>query len=487
MAVLLMATGLGIVVVLILSQGQINQKFEENLGEVDLVVGAKGSPLQLVLSSVYHIDNPTGNVHQSRLFSLDRRPFIDAPPKPPMMPEHNPYIDYSIPISLGDNYKGDRIVGTIPKYIEMYGGELAEGRMWNKPMEIVIGANVYEKHKDKLKLGKLITGGHGIGGELLEEHDHAHDDSPYEIVGILKRTGKVIDNLLMCEYRSSWIVHAGHGNETTFELKSELEQPETDSTGIADSTKIQGDSVIDMDMDTVESLDVHTHDEHNHDEHGHDDHGHDDHAHHDHGHHHGHHHELKPVNTDSILALIPDDKKEVTAMLIKYKSKRGQMFLPLQINKNSSLLAADPDIQRDSVLKLVDSAIQTANLMGVFVLIMSAISVFISLYSSLKDRGYEIAITRVLGAKKGQVFLMIVLEGIILSVLGYILALVLAHIGMWIVAGILESNYHYTFEAWNFSIFELYLLGVALIIGLISAFIPAVKAYRTDISKTLSK
>ncbi len=464
LAVLLMASGLSIVIVLILTQGQIDEKFKNNLAEIDLVVGAKGSPLQLVLSSVYHIDNPTGNIHQDSCSFVKDHPFVAG----------------SIPICVGDNFNTYRIVGTTTDYITMYEAKLSSGKLWDKPMQVVVGANVFEKYPNKLKLGKRITGGHGIGNELLDEHDHAHDASPYEVVGILERTGKVLDNLLLCDYRSSWIVHSGHGNEASFDLKS---KEDVETSKRKDSVEMEGDStvivqeeieILDNDSEEIEGPGLKA-----------DDHGH----HHDHDHHgHEHHgHDHKPLNVDSILKTIPESRKEITALLVKYKNQRAQLFIPNAINRNSSLIAADPDIERDRMLKLVDSGIQTANLMGYFVLLISAISVFIALFSSLKDRGYEIALIRVQGASRFKVFGMILGEGLLLSLLGYIFALIVSHLGMWVVSGILENNYHYAFNAWDFSLLEGYLLLVALIIGAISALIPAIKAYRTDISSTLSK
>jgi len=461
LAVLLMASGLSIVIVLILTQGQIDEKFKNNLAEIDLVVGAKGSPLQLVLSSVYHIDNPTGNIH------LDSCAFV----------KDHPFVAGTIPISIGDNFNTYRIVGTTVDYITMYKAKLSSGKLWDKPMQVVVGANVFEKYPNKLKLGKRITGGHGIGNDLLDEHDHAHDASPYEVVGILERTGRVLDNLILCDYRSSWIVHSGHGDQASFELKS---KEDVESIKKKDSVEMEGDSnlmvqkeieILDNESEEIEDSAQKTN----------------DHGHHHHHEHHGHNHSDKPLNVDSILETIPENRKEITALLVKYKNQRAQLFIPNAINRNSSLIAADPDIERDRMLKLVDSGIQTANLMGYFVLLISAISVFIALFSSLKDRGYEIALIRVQGASRFKVFGMILGEGLLLSLLGYIFALIVSHLGMWVVSGILENNYHYDFNAWDFSLLEGYLLLVALIIGAISALIPAIKAYRTDISSTLSK
>ncbi|MBT6030403.1 MAG: FtsX-like permease family protein [Crocinitomicaceae bacterium] len=455
LAVLLMASGLSIVIVLVLTQSQIDEKFKNNLAEIDLVVGAKGSPLQLVLSSVYHIDNPTGNIHE------DSCEFI----------KNHPFVANTIPVCIGDNFRTYRIVGTTEEYLKMYEADFESGAVWNKPMQIVVGANVYEKYPNKLKVGKRITGGHGIGNDLLEEHNHAHDGTPYEIVGVLKPTGKVLDNMLLCDYRSTWIVHSGHDSGASFDLKT---KNEVDESNQALQTFSNPDSAA-IRVDTVPA--ENTDDAHN------------AHAGHDHSeHNHGHHDHNEPViNVDSILKTIPNSKREITALLVKYKNMRAQMFIPNAVNKNSSLIAADPDIERDRMLKLVDSGIQTANLMGYFVLIISAISVFIALFSSLKDRGYEIALIRVQGASRLKVFAMILGEGLMLSLLGYIFAILISHVGMWVVSGILESNYHYDFNPWAFSIMEVYLLGTALIIGLISALLPALKAYRTDISTTLSK
>lgn len=459
LAVLLMASGLSIVIVLVLTQDQIDEKFKNNLAEIDLVVGAKGSPLQLVLSSVYHIDNPTGNIHEDSCAFIKNHPFVSS----------------TIPVCIGDNFRTYRIVGTTEEYLKMYSANLDAGVIWNKPMQIVVGANVYEKYPKKLKIGKRITGGHGIGNDLLEEHNHAHDGTPYEIVGILKRTGKVLDNMLLCDYRSSWIVHSGHESGASFDLKSKKEVEESNLLKpIApnqDSAQIvlgAADSVVPLQIENPDTA----HDSHDHSEHQHDHHG---------------AHEKPTLNLDSILESIPDSKREITALLVRYKNLRAQLFIPNAVNKNSSLIAADPDIERDRMLKLVDSGIQTANLMGYFVLIISAISVFIALFSSLKDRGYEIALIRVQGASRIKVFSMILGEGLMLSLFGYIFAIVISHVGMWVVSGILENNYHYAFNPWSFSIMEIYLLGTALIIGLISALLPAVKAYRTDISTTLSK
>ena len=93
LSILLMTLGIGMISLILLINKEVNQQVERNLKGIDMVVGAKGSPLQLILSSVYHIDNPTGNI----------------PLKEAKKIEKNPLVASSIPISLGDSYNGFRI------------------------------------------------------------------------------------------------------------------------------------------------------------------------------------------------------------------------------------------------------------------------------------------------------------------------------------------------------------------------------------------
>ena len=86
--------GIAIMIILIsgLTTNQLKDNFDSNANNIDLVVGAKGSRLQLVLCNVFHIDNPTGNIEKKSVQFLSNHPFIQ----------------YSVPISLGDNFKSYR-------------------------------------------------------------------------------------------------------------------------------------------------------------------------------------------------------------------------------------------------------------------------------------------------------------------------------------------------------------------------------------------
>jgi putative ABC transport system permease protein len=186
--VTLLALGIATITLLLLVTHQLEERMQRDARGIDLVVGAKGSPMQIILSAIYHLDVPTGNIPytQAREIAAHRA------------------VGKAIPLALGDSYRGFRIVGTIHDYVAHYGGVLAAGRLWDRPMEAVLGAEVARRTGHGL--GATFSGVHGLG----EAGGHAHDAHPYTVVGVLARTGTVLDRLVLVNYQSVWVVHAEH-------------------------------------------------------------------------------------------------------------------------------------------------------------------------------------------------------------------------------------------------------------------------------------
>jgi putative ABC transport system permease protein len=184
LSVFLTAFGVMLAVLIIQFGNHIQNRLSADGRGIDIVVGAKGSPLQLILSSVYHIDIPTGNM-----------PYDEA--KKWMKHRH---VKTAIPLALGDNWKGKRIVGTTPAYMQHYNAELAQGRMWDKAFEAVAGASV------GLERGDEFAGAHGLtaGG-------HAHEEERYKITGVMKPTGTVLDRLILTSLDSVLKLHGQEG------------------------------------------------------------------------------------------------------------------------------------------------------------------------------------------------------------------------------------------------------------------------------------
>ena len=128
LSIILFGLGIGLISFLMLLNTQLSENFEKNLADIDLVIGAKGSPLQMILCSMYHIDNPTGNISVK-----DARPFLSP---------RNPLIKSAVPLSLGDSHKGFRIVGTNHKFLELYKAEISEGELFENDYDGNIGVTV---------------------------------------------------------------------------------------------------------------------------------------------------------------------------------------------------------------------------------------------------------------------------------------------------------------------------------------------------------
>ena len=169
---------------------QATDTLQNEAGYWDMAIGAKGSPLQLVLNGLYYLEPPTGNIQVSLWEKL----------------KHDPAVANVVPVNMGDNYLGSPIVGTVPEFFDgrhpSHGGpSLRSGRQFSKPFEIVVGADVAQRHH--LKLGQHIVGAHGWA-----KSNDFHTHFPYTVVGILAPFGTSLDRALYTDYHSAWIIHA---------------------------------------------------------------------------------------------------------------------------------------------------------------------------------------------------------------------------------------------------------------------------------------
>ncbi len=414
---ILFALGIGLISYLLLLNTQLKEKFESNFADIDLVIGAKGSPLQLILCNMYHIDNPTGNINIS-----EAKAFLN--------PKH-PLIKLAVPLSLGDNYRSYRIVGTSYDIMKMYNAKVGEGKLYESDLEVTIGKQVADV--TGLKIGDKFKSSHG----LLEDDNLAHDHSSFKVVGILSPTGTVIDQLILTSTSTVWAVH-DHDEESPKETSN------TDESG--------------------ESKYDHNHEDHNH-------------ASHDHQH------------DNSTADLLNHQDKQITAILVQYKNKTNfqSLSFPRNINENTNMQAASPAYEITKLRNMIGIGTEGIRVIAFLIAFVSAISIFISLFRAMKERKYELALMRVLGGSRSKIFLLVILEGLILTILGWIIGTVLAHIGIEITAKYLMEDFRYSFSGWRFLREELWLLGASLIIGLVASIIPAWQASNTDINHTLMK
>ncbi|NRB53621.1 MAG: FtsX-like permease family protein, partial [Saprospiraceae bacterium] len=211
---------------------------------------------------------------------------------------------------------------------------------------------------------------------------------------------------------------------------------------------------------------------------------------HDHaeGEEHDHDHEGHDHNSIAKPLIEEADDKDITSLLIKFKGRNFQALnMGRNINDNTDLQAATPAIEINRVFAQMAQGERVLRILGVVIVIVSALSIFISLYSSLKERQYELALMRVMGASPGKLFFLIVLEGLLLAGIGYVLGIVMSHVSMGMIANFMQDSYRYSFSGLEFLQEEYFLLLGALIIGFLAALIPALRASKTPIAETLTK
>ena len=203
---LLLTLGLASINFVMLASDQIDRAFERDLAGIDLVVGAKGSPMQLILAGVFHIDVPPGNIPLADVKKLAAQP----------------QVAQLIPLSLGDSFRGFRIVGTSADYLAHYRMALAQGQAWSKPMEVVLGAQVAQG--TGMKASDSFTGSHGLAGG-----GRAHADAAYRVTGVLAPCGCVVDRLVVTSTESVWEVHEEHhGKDMGTEREHAVHEPDAD-------------------------------------------------------------------------------------------------------------------------------------------------------------------------------------------------------------------------------------------------------------------
>jgi putative ABC transport system permease protein len=379
LSVSLLALGVGTLLFVLLVQSQLTRNLTRDAQGVDLVVGAKGSPLQLILSAVYHVDVPTGNVPLAAVEQV----------------RANRLVKSAIPLSLGDNFRGFRIVGSEPALIAHYGGRLAQGALWQGRLQAVIGAEV--ARSTGLRLGQAFFGAHGLSAEGAE-----HGDAEYRVVGVLAPTGTVLDRLLLTDLESVWFVHEGEA-------------------------------------------------------------------------------------ADADERHILQEAREVTAILVQYASPLAAAVVPRQINAEPALMAAVPANEVARLFAVVGVGIDTMRAFAAVLLGSALLALFVALMNALEERRYDIAILRLLGASRGRVAWLLLLEAWLLAGAAVLIGVALATVAVSVVAQALERSRSFPLSPFDWPFEAGAVLVVALVVATLAALLPAWRASRMQVHDALAQ
>ncbi|MFK7777257.1 MAG: ABC transporter permease [Gimesia sp.] len=422
------ALGVTLMISVLVINGVVDRMFNQTASGYDLIVGPKGSPLQLVLNTVFRVGAPIEN--------LPYRYYTEL--------KNDPRVEEAIPFAIGDVTErgGFPIVGTIPRYfaLEYIPGRHfrinSKGKFLPGTWDSVIGSAVAKKNNWKMGDEFQLIHGSAEGG-------HVHEEK-FKIVGILAPTGTPNDRTVFVNLRGFYQV-SGH--------EKPLEE------AIRREAAFFGEKVDEQKLKALlkESSD---HDHH-------------DHSGHDHGH------------------AVPDAQKEVTAILVQMKGDRLRGFTTIkfqsELKEGNQAQAVNP-IQQISWLmtNIVGNVRTMLVVLTSLIIAVSGVSIFVSIYNSMSDRKREIAIMRALGAGRTAVFTIILSESVLLCLGGGILGIILGHGLVFIAAPIIEARSGLLINPFAFSSVELILLPVLVVLASLVGFIPAMTAYRTDVASTLN-
>ena len=482
------AFGVALVVAVLVIHSVVDRSFRRGAQGYDLIVGAKGSSLQLVLDTVFYLGQPVDTIPYSYYREFTEGRFVPA-------------VRVAIPICTGHDYQGFRAVATTPEmfdrltYLDNRPYEFIEGRNFytENPFECVVGYTVARKLG--IKIGQEIrpTGQGQVGGAV-------HEDEPFTVVGILAPTGTPNDRAIFlnlegffqCEshvagpsfeeqvLKDTTFSASGStvsGSTPSFPADSDrpTEPAEIRSVEESSSAKLNAGNEADSAAKINSARDPASAGE---GAAGHTD-GHSPEwgeacTHHDHGHH---------DHADS------DEHRRLSAILVVTdidNNAQLAMSLPRVINEEPFAQAVHP---ARVIAELFDGIVGNVQLLllilAILVVIVAGIGIMVSIYNSMSERRHEIAIMRALGASRSTVMAIILTESILLSLGGGLLGTFMGHTLVGFLSPVIAEQTGVIVRAFDFQLVELVLIPGLIVLATIVGYLPAVAAYRTDVAKAL--
>lgn len=457
---------------------QAKANFANTIFGADLIVGARGGPLNLLLYSVFRIGDATNNIRWDSYRAI----------------ADQPEVEWTIPLSLGDAHRGFRVLGTNADYFAHYrfgpgrGLEFAHGEMFATAADAVLGADVAAALG--YRVGDSIVVSHGIGDTSFEHHD----DDPFRVVGVLSRTGTPVDRT----------VHVTLGGVRA--MHDDGDDGHNDDDGHDDHASDDGHDGHDDDNnhDGHASDDGHDgHDEHDghdddnghdghddddgHDEHGGDDdhngHGgdddHDEHdgdeGHDDHGDHGGH-------------ETFEHPPEAITAFIVGLKARPLLLAFQRFVNEYPAepLLAIAPGVVLGQLWELVSVAEVTLLAVSVLVVVAGLAGLLTMLLASVSERRREMAVLRAAGAGRRLVFALLAAEAAMLTAAGAVLGVACTHVALFAARGAVLDRFGLVLTAQWPGWFEAVVVGMVALAAALAAVLPAWRLYRLSLADGLT-
>ena len=397
-------------------RSQVKTSFTRTVSGVDLIVGAPSGQLNLLLSSVFNIGTPTKGIEYKSVASL----------------KSNKQVSWLIPLSLGDTHRGFRVVGTTNsffdhfKYGDMQSLEMAKGSVFTQPLSTVVGADIAKSLG--YKVGDKIIISHGLGSVSFNNHD----DHPFTISGVLKKTGTPVDKAVYVTLQGLEEAHTGPKRSPI----SMLARKSIDKAN--------------------DHEDVHEHDKHT-----------EEHA---------------PYNSE---AFTPES---VSVVMLGLKHRVTALQLQYQINqsKKEPLMAILPGMALAELWQIMGNVESLLLGLSGLIVICALIGLATMLLATMRERYQEIAVLRTIGAGPFTLLLLIQIEAMLLTIVSAVLSLGLVAGLMSMLKPWLSSTYGLFLSSPLFgqssAIIILLILGCTYLVSLF----PAVAAYKRGLHAGLN-
>jgi putative ABC transport system permease protein len=413
--------------------------FSNTISRTDLIVGARGGSLQLLLYSVFGIGSPTNNISWDTYQRLGQ----------------HPAVAWTIPISLGDSHRGFRVVGTDSSFYRHF--------RYGNAREIRFAAGTEPRDAHAVVLGHQVaqTLGYELGSEVIITHGlHGtgimdHDEQPFRVVGVLERTFTPVDRSLYVTLQGIDALHEGFmadafagqgpGGPPNFAAQPNFAVPPDFAEPPAEAGAGQ---------------------------HPHDGHGHDDAAAHDHA-----------------GATAHDAPPEqITSFFLGATTRIATLQLQREINtfEDEPLTAIMPGIALAEMWRGVGYAEDALLIVTFFVVAVGLIGMLLSLYSSLEARRREMAILRAVGAGAPRIVLLLVLESGLLGLAGALTGVGLVYALLVLLKGFVETTFGLYLPIRPPTATAYMYIAAVVAASFLIGLVPAVKAYRNSLADGLS-
>lgn len=424
--------------------------FANTISGADLIVGARGGPLHLVLYSLFRVGDATNNIRWASYQAIAERP----------------EVAWTIPLSLGDAHRGFRVLGTNADYFAHYrfgrdrSLQFAQGRMFADAADAVLGADVAAALG--YRVGDAIVVSHGIGQTSFEHHD----DNPFRVVGVLARTGTPVDRTVHVTLEGVRDMHAEPGDGH-------------------DHDRAEDHDADDQHHDAHEDHDAdHADGGHDADDQHHDDHEDRDAAQTDADHHADDHEDRDADHAD----VDHDVPAAITACIVGLKARPQLLLFQRFVNEYTEepLLAVAPGVALRQLWELV-AVVETALLLvSALVVVAGLVGMLAMLLANVAERRREMAVLRAVGAGRGLVFGLLAAEAAMLAAGGAALGVAAVHGALLAARGAVLERFGLALAAPWPGTFEAVVVGAVAAAAALVAAVPAWRLYRFSLADGLT-